>query len=482
MPCSCSTRQGDSAYYAEQQYYQQQRRGIRPAPVLQPPVSKHVKRNIERNPPPPPVDNRPLPQTSGLFAVLGGIAGGAAGALTGNPLIAATGGVAGSRVADFAEAKLMRWAGMGDYTLKSNSLVQTGGVVDGNAAIIPQGNRAVRIVYKEYLGDVFTHPTVIGAFFNTTYSINPGLVATFPWLTPLAQQYEQWTPNGIVFEFRSTSSPLTTTQAMGSVIMATEYDVLDTAYANKQQMLNAAYSNEARPDQRIVHGLECDPRDNPQHIYFVRSGTPPTGADMREYDLAIFNIATQGGATANVNLGSLYIHYDITFRKEQLFNGLGALGLLSDTIYGVSGVDDATPLPVPSSLNVRTVQATTLMTVGGLGTTVTLPPWVTQGIWKIEYFYRSTAVGISTSAGFTTTTNCVSSQADLGSALTNGGAIDSSHRLIIADATATEISVYTNLVFKVTGPSPVVTMGACVLFGTPAFCWLRVSQVGAFWA
>lgn len=235
-----------------------------------------------------------------------------------------------------------KWLGWGDYTLNTNSLVKAGGVVPQDAKILPQGDRAVRVIYREYLGDVYTHPSSAGAFSVQTFQINPGLFTTFPWLSTIANQYEQWTPNGIVFEFKSTSSDYTATSALGSVIMATDYDQLDSVYANKQEMLNSAYSNEAKPTEHIVHGLECAPGDTPQRLLYTRSGAL-TGPGLRDTDLAQFSIATQGGTTANLNLGSLYVYYDITLRKEQLFGGVLAKGNLFYTAYLTTGIDALNP-------------------------------------------------------------------------------------------------------------------------------------------
>lgn len=298
--------------------------------------------------------------------------------------------------------------GMGDYTLATNSLVKGGGAVSQGAKIIPNGNRSVRIIYKEYLGDVYTHPTTAGAFNLAAYPLNPGLVQTFPWLATIAQQYEQWTPNGIAFEFKSTSSEYVSTQALGSVIMSTEYDVYDEPYANKQEMLNSCYSNEAKPSEHIVHGVECDARDNPLSIFYCRTGANNDNAsgNLRETDLGIFYIATQGGATANLNLGSLYIVYDITLRKEQMFNGVRNKGLILDCIYGTSGVTNATPLPVRSANN-TVPNATEIMTIGGLGTTIILPTWINGGIWRVSYFFESSALILNlVPPSFTATSGC----------------------------------------------------------------------------
>lgn len=301
-----------------------------PEVIYNGPVNKRVRAQLESGGFGGSSSTAVVPASSSdpyFYTNLGVAAGGYAadpkikfGLLGGGLLLDAVGGPSG------AVKGMKSLVGWGDYKLRSNSLVKGGGATGGNVRIIPQGERAVRIVYREYIGDVFTHPSTPGAFSVKSYPLNPGLLETFSWLPPIAQQYEQWTPNGIVFEFKSTSSEYVATQALGSVIMATEYDQLDAPYANKVEMLNSAYSNEAKPSEQILHGIECDPRDNPNNIFYVRSGAAP--GDIRDYDLATFYIATQGGATANLNLGSLYIHYDITLRKEQLYNGIPMRGQL----------------------------------------------------------------------------------------------------------------------------------------------------------
>lgn len=240
-----------------------------------------------------------------------------AGAILGGQALDAVGGFSG------AWQKMRSLFGSGDYQLKSNSLIAGGGRATGPIQITPQGNRAVRIVYREYIGDVYSHPTTPGAFWIEGFPINPGSYETFKWLPPIAAQFEQWTPNGIVFEFKSTSSEYVSNQALGSVIMATEYDLYDQPYVSKVEMLNSAYANEAKPSDHIIHGIECNPRDNPQSIFYVRTGAlSQVDGDLRDYDLGRFYVATQGIPFANANLGSLYVHYDITFRKEQLYGGI----------------------------------------------------------------------------------------------------------------------------------------------------------------
>lgn len=230
----------------------------------------------------------------------------------------------GPGLADRAQNAIVKraknWFGMGDYKIAANSIINSSG---SSPAVIETKGRSVRVMNKEYLGEVY-----IGTgndFYPTTYQINPGNVHTFPWLSVIANQFEQWQPNGIIFEFKSTATDTTTTASLGSCMMATDYDVKDPVFPSKSAMMNSAYSSESKMSNSMLHGLECDPGELQRNVFYVR----PTGAvvdDIRDYDMAFTTIATQGGGLPDgQSVGSLYIHYDITFFKEQIGGGLANL-------------------------------------------------------------------------------------------------------------------------------------------------------------
>lgn len=303
----------------------------------------------------------------------------------------------GSALGDFAEKKLRFMAasflGGGDYTLISNSLIEGGGTVSEDVAITPVGPREVRIRYREYLGDVYTHPSVVGAFYSVTYPINPGQVQTFPWLAPIAQNWEQWKPNGIIFEFKGNASEYSTTYALGSVMMATEYDVRDLGFSNKGQMLRTAYSNSGDPTKRMMHGIECAPRERPQLIYFTRIGNHETIRDIEECDLGEFCIATEGsGAPANTNLGELWVNYDISLYKEEAINGIPNRGPLNFQAVSTT-YTNAAPL-----LGLSTTTATGNWRLTHGGNVLEFPTWG-QGIyWFIHVqWWGSAAVAVTMS-------------------------------------------------------------------------------------
>lgn len=204
--------------------------------------------------------------------------------------------------------------GMGDYTIKGNTLMQS--MQNPNAAVVPvfdkNGRRGVRVTEREYIGDV--RGSV--AFANTSYAINPSNSSAFPWLSTIARQFEQWEPHGIVFQYVSTSSDFNGVgQALGTVIMATDYDVYDPVATSKVQLENMDYAQSTKPSNSAMHGIECDPNERPTEVFYVGDAGP----DRRFNTLGNFQLATQG-MTGVSTLGELWVTYDITFYKKQLNN------------------------------------------------------------------------------------------------------------------------------------------------------------------
>lgn len=235
-----------------------------------------------------------------------------------------------------AGSALAKYFGHGDYRVKGNSLME-GNTAIPRATFSKDGRRGTRITEREYLGDIISGD-LSGAstvFTIQEFLLNPTSPGTFPWLSRLAHLYDQWEPNGIVFEFVSTSSEFNgSSQALGTVIMATDYDPYDPSYATKQEMENSDYSCSTKPALSLTHGIECDPRERPTPVLFTSTSN---GAPETSFSLGTFTVATQGCSVAGVNLGELWVSYDLTFFKKQLTNELAFGPLL--TI-----IDGSTPL------------------------------------------------------------------------------------------------------------------------------------------
>jgi hypothetical protein len=215
------------------------------------------------------------------------------------------------------QKRIVSISGRGDYTVKTNSLIPNG-VTDHLLPKFDSSKRAVRVVEKEYIGDIVSGSLSSGSslFTNVNYPIIPTDITTFPWLSSIAVNYDQWVPNGIVFEYVSTSSSYNgTNQSLGTVIMSSDYDTTDPLYVTKQAMENADYACSTKPSENLVHGLECDISERPMKVLYTKpSSTTPNLFST----LANFQVATVGCSAAGVKLGELWVSYDISFYKKQL--------------------------------------------------------------------------------------------------------------------------------------------------------------------
>lgn len=207
--------------------------------------------------------------------------------------------------------------GHGDFQVVSNSLINPSTSSTQVPKFTNHGKRGTRIIEREYLCDLKTGPMDGGstAFTNIVFPINPTNTKTFPWLSTIAHLYDQWEPNGIVFEFVSTSSEFNgTSQALGAVIMSTDYDMFDQPYKDKREAENADYACSTKPALSLMHGIECDPKERPTPILYTST---PTDEKRLSY-LGNHQISTVGCSVSDVTLGEIWISYDITFYKKQI--------------------------------------------------------------------------------------------------------------------------------------------------------------------
>lgn len=251
---------------------------------------------------------------SGAFGTAGGLLGTLLGTALGGP----GGGMMGGTLGKLGGAALSSIFGHGDYqvtngpAIKENNLLSNG----GNAANIPQfgtGKVACNFKHREYIGDIISSATA-GAFKIDSFNVNPGLPTTFPWLSGVVgANFQQYRLNGMAFEFRSMSGDAlnSVNTALGSVIMSSDYDSADAAFTSKQQMENTEYGVSCKPSVNMLHAIECARSQTSISELYVRNFGVPTGTDIRLYDMCKFYIASVGCQGTSVNLGELWVTYDV---------------------------------------------------------------------------------------------------------------------------------------------------------------------------
>lgn len=184
------------------------------------------------------------------------------------------------------------------------------------------------ISHQEYIGDIIGSTNFK---MQLAHGINPSNFKLFPWLSEIAQRFEEYEFKKLKFIFKTMSSDTvfsTTSTALGTVMMGTEYDSLDANFETKEQMLNHQYSRSCKPSQSMIHHVICSRKQNFKTHLFTRDFTVlPTEAnqsgDPRLYDMGVFQIATQGmlSAVADATIGELWVKYTICLYKPQIPEG-----------------------------------------------------------------------------------------------------------------------------------------------------------------
>jgi hypothetical protein len=251
--------------------------------------------------------------------------------------------------------------------------------------------------HREYLGDI----SATTNFTLSSYNLNPGLKNTFPWLSSVAQSFEQYRIQGMIFEFKSLSSDAvlstSTSSALGSVIMATQYDALDVPFPSKFNMENYEFACSSKPSISFIHPIECARSQTTISELYVRDGAV-TG-DLRLYDLGVFNIATMGMQAASGVAGELWITYEVQLFKPKLVEDLG-LEVYTDH-WNLKTVTNAHPLGTTSTLAGGS-------TIGGslsLGYVYNFPVNIVDGVYLLSWSVTGNSTAISLSA--LTFSNCI---------------------------------------------------------------------------
>nr|UBJ25906.1 capsid protein [Red panda feces-associated circular DNA virus 15] len=246
----------------------------------------------------------------GIARTVGSMGGSILGGYLGGP----AGAVLGSRVGSKAGDLFSSITGMGDYKVSYNTVVNP-----QQTPMFKNKGRSVFISHREYIQDVVTSATP-GAFDIDSFEINPALSSTFPWLATIAQNFEQYRIHGMVFHFKSNSADAlnSVNTALGTVILATQYNVLLPLFKNKQEMENYEFGCSTRPSSDVLHPVECDPKVTSfGPVFDVKLGGNDSG-DNRLYCPGRFSIATVGQQGTSVNIGELWVTYDIEFFKPRM--------------------------------------------------------------------------------------------------------------------------------------------------------------------
>lgn len=262
---------------------------------------------------------------SGASRGIGAIAGGAQGFMSGG-----FGGlVSGAKAGFNSGAGFSKYMGWGDYA-----------PVSGNDLVVGSGSQQqIAVNQSDASGDIFVQHTEFvcnidvtvpaGAtqtdFVQQKFPINPGLSRLFPFLSHVARNYILYDFQGLMLQYKPTSGEgnNSSNNAIGKVMLATQYDPDAPDFVNAVQMENFAYSNSCKPSAGAVHGVETAPGKAHMDMMYVRHADSPK--DLSFTDLGNFYIATQGipgAAGDNIHIGELWVTYNVRLSRPSIDNNL----------------------------------------------------------------------------------------------------------------------------------------------------------------
>jgi hypothetical protein len=226
-------------------------------------------------------------------------AGSVAGTFLGNASLGRTAGAAISKI-----------FGQGDYQVRSNSLMS------GGPPAFASMNTGMRMAHREYIADVVSST----GFANTTYDVNVIKNTTFPWLSRIAQNFEEYTIKGIVFYFNTTcgSAVSSTNNALGTVGLVTVYDPSDPPLSTKRECEDYSGCVAGVPACSLIHPIECKPRSNVLDRLYIQNSTVNSVDDLKFFSHGTLNVFTQGMQAAGITIGELWVSYDVEFYNPRI--------------------------------------------------------------------------------------------------------------------------------------------------------------------
>lgn len=253
--------------------------------------------------------------------------------------------------------------GRGAY---GNSLIQGSAGADGAVPVfssVGDETGALTITHREYVTDAYAPgiagaaaPTSANAFSNQSYSLNPGLEQSFPWLSQIAANYEEYSFVQLMYTYRSTTTDIgsSTTGQCGTMIMATNYNSASPAFGDKITMMEYDGAMSCKVTNNMHHGIECDPEKlSGSEGKYVRTNPVPTGQDVKTYDHGLFQFAFANTPKEynGFSLGEIWVSYTVTLKKPRFYVNRG-LAIDQDVFIAqpATGITSAAPMGTITSL------------------------------------------------------------------------------------------------------------------------------------
>lgn len=194
--------------------------------------------------------------------------------------------------------------------------------------LVMRGKNGTVVRHRELLDNIVGSAN----FAVAAYSLNPGLLDTFPWLHNIAKSYEKYRVRKFAVELKTNTG----SQSPGTYGVAIDFNSADSIPNTEQQIMAYTGSQNSAVWNSCTLMVDKLNKDSAYRELFVRTGALPESADIKTYDLGLLLVYTTG-ATDDALLGKIYLNYEIEFFTPQL-------GLFNDVAAGSLSFQAVSPL------------------------------------------------------------------------------------------------------------------------------------------
>jgi hypothetical protein len=220
--------------------------------------------------------------------------------------------------------------------------------------ITTSSNGSSRICHREYVADI-NFPASESFDIAVATPINPANAELFPWLSAIAVRWETYRFRSLRFIYE----PQCGTMRDGTVMMAVDFDVVDPAPLDKQQIMT--YQGAVRTAPWFAGVYNCTPANlsKLKEYYINSSATAPSGTDPKTYFVGQIFVAVQSATSDAFQAGELYVEYDVELLTPQSDSVANTLSYMSNSHNNGTDSYSATwelGLPDSGSLDVTWLQ------------------------------------------------------------------------------------------------------------------------------
>ncbi len=198
----------------------------------------------------------------------------------------------------------------------------------------------ILVSHSEYVGDITGSTSAFAV--ASSFALNPGLAASFPWLNQIASRYESYKFKKLVFRFM-TERPTTES---GYIALVSDYDPSDPQPSSKSNAFQYESTAKAAPWENLVQ-VNLPRNLLKRKSYYVRQGALTASENISFYDTGNLYVCV-GGNSGAVTLGELWCDYEVEFDTPQIdsnvSNGFDSMKLVGATAqtaalpFGTGGV------------------------------------------------------------------------------------------------------------------------------------------------